>query len=92
MKDINTIKVNFKGGIIPPADLYNILVAAAKSGLLDVRFGLRQQLLLDVMIERLNELTEELATEKVVGWFRGRMEFGPRALGGRSIIGDPGRP
>lgn len=29
-----------------------------------------------------------LANEKVVGWFRGRMEFGPRALGGRSIIGD----
>jgi carbamoyltransferase len=29
-----------------------------------------------------------LAEEKVVGWFRGRMEFGPRALGGRSIIGD----
>ncbi len=30
----------------------------------------------------------ELAAEKVVGWFQGRMEFGPRALGGRSIIGD----
>ena len=28
-------------------------------------------------------------TENVVGWFQGRMEFGPRALGGRSIIGDP---
>jgi carbamoyltransferase len=30
-----------------------------------------------------------LATGKVVGWFQGRMEFGPRALGSRSIIGDP---
>lgn len=30
-----------------------------------------------------------LAEESVVGWFQGRMEFGPRALGGRSIIGDP---
>lgn len=30
-----------------------------------------------------------LAQEKVVGWFQGRMEFGPRALGARSIIGDP---
>jgi len=29
-----------------------------------------------------------LADEKVVGWFQGRMEFGPRALGGRSILGD----
>lgn len=30
-----------------------------------------------------------LEVGKVVGWFQGRMEFGPRALGGRSIIGDP---
>jgi carbamoyltransferase len=30
-----------------------------------------------------------LAQEKVVGWFQGRMEFGPRALGARSILGDP---
>ncbi len=39
-----------------------------------------------VLLERLSEL---LAGENVVGWFQGRMEFGPRALGGRSIIGDP---
>ena len=31
----------------------------------------------------------ELANEKVVGWMQGRMEFGPRALGARSILGDP---
>jgi len=31
----------------------------------------------------------ELANEKTVGWFQGRMEFGPRALGGRSILADP---
>ena len=31
----------------------------------------------------------QLAAEKVVGWFQGRMEFGPRALGARSILGDP---
>jgi carbamoyltransferase len=30
-----------------------------------------------------------LAEEKIVGWFQGRMEFGPRALGGRSILADP---
>jgi carbamoyltransferase len=30
-----------------------------------------------------------LSQEKVVGWFQGRMEFGPRALGSRSILGDP---
>lgn len=33
-----------------------------------------------------------LAQEKVIGWFQGRMEFGPRALGGRSIVGDPRSP
>jgi carbamoyltransferase len=33
-----------------------------------------------------------LADGKVVGWFAGRMEFGPRALGGRSILGDPRSP
>ena len=39
------------------------------------------------------ELFERLAvilnSQSVVGWFNGRMEFGPRALGARSIIGDP---
>jgi carbamoyltransferase len=35
---------------------------------------------------------ELIATEKVVGWFQGRMEFGPRALGGRSILGDARSP
>ena len=74
MKAVNTIKVNFKGGIIPPARLYNILVAAAKSGLLNVRFGLRQQLLLDVMIERLDELTVEF--EKLgVDYELGNLEY-----------------
>jgi carbamoyltransferase len=34
-------------------------------------------------------LAEILSNEKVLGWFQGRMEFGPRSLGGRSIIGDP---
>ena len=31
----------------------------------------------------------EISNEKAIGWFQGRMEFGPRALGGRSILGDP---
>ncbi len=37
----------------------------------------------------LREVVERLAAGRVVGWFQGRMEFGPRALGGRSILGDP---
>jgi carbamoyltransferase len=39
--------------------------------------------------ELMPRLAEILEGECVVGWFQGRMEFGPRALGGRSIIGDP---
>jgi len=38
------------------------------------------------------QLAEELASGKVVGWFQGRMEFGPRALGARSILGDARNP
>jgi len=41
------------------------------------------------MAERIADL---IADEKVVGWFQGRMEFGPRALGARSIIGDARSP
>ncbi len=39
--------------------------------------------------ELLRYAAQALATEKVIGWFQGRMEFGPRALGNRSILGDP---
>ncbi len=37
----------------------------------------------------INRTTEYLSEEKAIGWFQGRMEFGPRALGARSILGDP---
>jgi carbamoyltransferase len=40
----------------------------------------------DALFDR---VSGDLAAEKVVGWFSGRMEFGPRALGARSILGDP---
>jgi len=42
--------------------------------------------------ELLQRVVDELADEKIVGWFHGRMEFGPRALGSRSILGDPRSP
>lgn len=57
--------------------------------------------LLDPLGARYRELSEselcqhvatELANGKVVGWVQGRMEFGPRALGARSILGDPRSP
>ena len=37
----------------------------------------------------IDKTAEFLVNEKVIGWFQGRMEFGPRALGNRSILGDP---
>jgi carbamoyltransferase len=42
--------------------------------------------------ELVARVVDALEAEQVVGWFQGRMEFGPRALGGRSIIGDPRSP
>jgi carbamoyltransferase len=40
----------------------------------------------------LDRTAELLAQEQIIGWFNGRMEFGPRALGSRSILGDPRSP
>jgi rubredoxin len=60
MKQRYNIKINFRGGIISPGDLYNILVAATKAGMYYVSFGLRQQLLLDAPAETIDILTEEL--------------------------------
>ena len=37
----------------------------------------------------INQTSEKISTGNAVGWFQGRMEFGPRALGARSILGDP---
>ena len=42
--------------------------------------------------ELIEHVATALADEKAVGWMQGRMEFGPRALGGRSIIADPRSP
>ncbi len=39
--------------------------------------------------ELVEAVAQRLASDKIVGWFHGRMEFGPRALGGRSILADP---
>ncbi|MEM6455098.1 MAG: carbamoyltransferase [Acidobacteriota bacterium] len=43
----------------------------------------------DALVERVAAL---IADDKVIGWFQGRMEFGPRALGARSILGDARSP
>ncbi|MCK0146030.1 carbamoyltransferase [Arenibacter sp. F26102] len=48
------------------------------------------------LVNDTDELCESIADKisegKIVGWFQGRMEFGPRALGNRSILADPGNP
>tara|TARA_X000000950_G_scaffold7983_1_gene8780 strand:- start:1501 stop:3339 length:1839 start_codon:yes stop_codon:yes gene_type:complete len=43
-------------------------------------------------VDLINEVATALADEKAIGWMQGRMEFGPRALGARSIIADPRSP
>ena len=51
------------------------------------RLGAKYEILTqDEMIE---QTAQAIANGKAIGWFQGRMEFGPRALGGRSILGDP---
>jgi carbamoyltransferase len=48
----------------------------------------------DVLAEDaiIDETAQALVAQKAIGWFQGRMEFGPRALGSRSILGDPRAP
>lgn len=60
MSNSSTIKINFRGGIISPGDLYNTLVACTKVGIRNVSFGLRQQLLINVGVENREALLEEL--------------------------------
>jgi carbamoyltransferase len=49
-----------------------------------------------VVYKRVDNITEEvahlLADQKIIGWFQGSMEFGPRALGNRSLLADPRHP
>jgi carbamoyltransferase len=50
------------------------------------RFGVLSE------VEMIETVAQALAGQKAVGWFQGRMEFGPRSLGARSILGDPRSP
>jgi carbamoyltransferase len=61
----------------------------------EIRLGLDGQGVAFTRYERqplLDEVAQEIARGKVVGWFQGRMEWGPRALGNRSILAHPGLP
>ncbi|MFL5096532.1 MAG: carbamoyltransferase [Xanthobacteraceae bacterium] len=52
--------------------------------------GARYEVLAEDAI--IDETAQALVAQKAIGWFQGRMEFGPRALGSRSILGDPRAP
>jgi carbamoyltransferase len=76
----DAMKGSYLGPVYEQSDIEARLTAAgAKFHVLDD----------DAVIDR---TAQALAEEKAVGWMQGRMEFGPRALGGRSILGDPRSP
>jgi rubredoxin len=60
MQQLFTIKINFKGGLISPGDLLQILQVAKKAGISYVSFGLRQQLLVEVDADNFHEFIASL--------------------------------
>jgi carbamoyltransferase len=71
---------SFLGPGFAQADIERRLTAAG------ARFSVRSE------AEMIENTAEALCEQKAVGWFQGRMEFGPRSLGARSILGDPRSP
>jgi len=76
----DSMKGSYLGPSFPPHEIESFLVAAGAP---------YTKLCDDTRPDRVAAL---LAQGKIVGWFDGRMEFGPRALGARSILGDPRDP
>ncbi len=79
-RTVNNVKDQMKGSYLGPAFSND-----------EVELRLKQVGAAYVRLDEQDLFTrvaEELARGKVVGWFQGRMEFGPRSLGGRSILGD----
>jgi carbamoyltransferase len=74
-------KGSFLGPAFPPAQIQSFL---DKKGVQYTRIDDEQA--------QAEYVADLLAQEKIIGWFHGRMEFGPRALGARSIIGDARSP
>ena len=70
-----------KGSYLGPSYTNNVVISELKK-----LKGVYKVLEEDDMCK---SIAKEIASGKVVGWFQGRMEFGPRALGNRSILGDP---
>ncbi|MEV4641954.1 carbamoyltransferase N-terminal domain-containing protein [Actinoplanes sp. NPDC049548] len=68
------------GSVTPPNEIAKVLGARPGTAFLDFR---------DDEPGLLAAVTDRLQTGKVIGWYHGREEFGPRALGSRSILADP---
>jgi len=81
---LNGARDGMKGGYLGPAYNRDEIEAALKTA-----GAVYKTLSEDDMIKA---TAKALADGKAVGWFQGRMEFGPRALGGRSILGDARSP
>ena len=80
LRTANNVKDQMKGSYLGPAFSNDEVESRLKQlGAAYVRLGEK---------DLFTRAAEELAAGKVVGWFQGRMEFGPRSLGGRSILGD----
>jgi carbamoyltransferase len=83
-RKVNTCGDNMKGSYLGPEfsqkDIEGRLTTA----------GAKYRVLGETAL--LDACAEALETQKALGWFQGRMEFGPRALGGRSILGDARSP
>jgi rubredoxin len=78
MKDLKLIVINFKGGIISPGDLFYILTAAQKAGVVAVKFGLRQQLFIELAPESFSWMSGQL--QKLQIDFQCRLEDRPNII------------
>ncbi len=81
---LNFSKDNMKGSYLGPSYNNNQIEKEL------IRLGADFKKLNDE--EMLELIAKELSSEKIIGWFQGKMEFGPRALGSRSILADPRSP
>ena len=85
-KELNKPRTEFGkdqmlGSFLGPS--YENVIVKKELNLLGAKFD-------EILGDKILDLTaKELSNNKTVGWFQGRMEFGPRALGGRSILADP---
>jgi carbamoyltransferase len=74
-----------QGSLLGPSYTSDAVAAAVSGGgIASQRFSSQ-----DALLDQVSDL---LAAGKIIGWFHGRMEFGPRSLGARSILGDPRSP